>query len=153
RPATRRSDGGQRGDRPALAATCRTSLGRRRSRRRQAGGHPRTVAHRNSRRGHGEARDSRVRGAVSQPTQPARADLPRPFVLRPARQRRPHSGHHRQRGAWPLTRSVVLHATPHGARAVSETITADRNAGPRIWWLAFGYFASYICFSALVTAI
>jgi protein-tyrosine-phosphatase len=36
---------------------------------------------------------------------------------------------------------------------MSRTGAASRHAASGIWWLAFGYFASYIWFSALVTAI
>ena len=36
---------------------------------------------------------------------------------------------------------------------MTGTGAATRHAAPGIWWLAFGYFASYIGFSALVTAI
>ena len=53
-------------------------------------------------------RPARLRRARPDPAQPAGADLPRPLVLCPARQRRSRAGDDRPRGARPAARRFVL---------------------------------------------
>src|SRR5580765_8800848 len=93
-----------------------------------------------------------MRRTIAQPSQRARTDLSRPLVLRSSRQRRPHSGHHRRRHPGTRARSIVFHADSEGPR-VTPVEPEVRGSPTGIWWLALGYFGSYVWFSALVTAL